>query len=111
MKLSYRGVNNEEALSTLELSEREITDMFRGQNRQFPYLRHIPEPLPMHDRKYRGVSYRSAQPSTAEATTLEQPVPPELCQTLPTRNKCDILDKMMRSHLRNISATWNISCR
>lgn len=111
MKLSYRGVNDEEALSTLEQSEREISDMLRGQNRQFPYLRHMPEPLPIRDRKYRGVAYRPTQPSTAEATIVEKPVTAESCQTLPTRNKCEILDKMMRSHLRNISATWNISCR
>lgn len=111
MKLSYRGVNNEEAPSTMELTDGEIADMFRGKNRQFPYLRHIPEPLPMRDRKYPGVSYRPAQSSTAKATLVEQPVTPEWCQTLPTRNKCEILDKMMRSYLRNISATWNIGCR
>lgn len=31
MKFSYRGVNNEEAPSTLELTDSEITDLFRGQ--------------------------------------------------------------------------------
>ena len=109
MKLSYRGVNYEAARSTLELTDGEIADRFRGQNREFPYLRHIPEP--MHDRNYRGVSYRTAQPSTAEGKLAEQPVAAVSCQTLPTRNKCEILDEKMRSHLRNISATWNIRCR
>jgi hypothetical protein len=109
MKLSYRGVNYEEARSTLELTDGEIADRFRGQNREFRYLRHIPEPL--HDRKYRGVAYHATQPSTTKATLVEQPITAELCQTLPTRNKCEILDEKMRSHLRNITANWNISCR
>ena len=109
MKLSYRGVN-EEAPSTLELTDREITDMFRGQTRQFPYIRHISEPLRMSDRRYRDVAYRTTQRSTAEATLVETPVPAASCQALAIHNKCETLDEMMRSHLRNISAIWNISC-
>ncbi|HAA31911.1 MAG TPA: hypothetical protein DCE56_34705 [Cyanobacteria bacterium UBA8553] len=102
MKLSYRGVNHEEAPSTLELTDREITDMFRGQKRQFPYLRHISEPLRMSDRRYRDVAYPTTQPST-ETTLVEKSVPAASCQTLALHNKCETLDKMMRSHLRNIS--------
>lgn len=108
MKLSYRGVNYEEARSTLELTDGEITDRFRGQNREFRYLRHIPEPL--HDRNYRGVSYRTAQSSAVESKLAEQPVAAVSCQTLPTR-KCEIVNERMNSHIRSISAAWNLGCR
>lgn len=109
MKLSYRGVNYAEARSTLELTDAEIANRFRGQNREFRYLRHIPEPL--HDRKYCGVSYRSAQPSAFEGKLAEQPVAAVSCQTLPARNKCEIVNERMNSHIRSISAAWNIGCR
>ena len=109
MKLSYRGVNYAEARSTLELTDAEIANRFQGQNREFRYLRHIPEPL--HDRNHRGVSYRGTQPSAVEGKLAEQPVAAVSCQTLPARNKCEIENERMNSHIRSISAAWNLGCR
>jgi hypothetical protein len=102
MKLSYLGVNYQEGPSTLEVTEREMGGIYRSQNRQFGYVRHIPEPLPMQDRKYRGIAYRNAKPATEAPTVVAKPVPPVPPQTFPTRNKCEVLEEMMNSHLRNI---------
>ncbi len=102
MKLSYLGVNYQEGPSTLEVTEREMGGIYRSQNRQFGYVRHIPEPLPMNDRKYRGIAYRTAKPTAAGPTVAAKPFPPVPPQTFPTRNKCEVLEEMMNSHLRNI---------
>ena len=101
MKLSYQGVNYEDAASTLEVTEGEIAEMFRGNNRQFPYLRHIPEPLHRRDRRHCGISYHPTQSSATEARLVEPPVAVASCQTWPTRKKREILDKMMSYHLLN----------
>lgn len=82
MRLSHRAINYEKALSTLEVTESEICGNHRGETREFRYLRHIPEPLPLANRQYRDVAVPS--------------------QTLPTKKKSEALDELMYSHLRNI---------
>jgi hypothetical protein len=68
MKFSHRGANYNDAPSMLEVTEREIGNMSRGQKREFPYLRHIPEPLPLPNRQFRSVTYCTAQPTASEST-------------------------------------------
>ena len=90
MKFSYRGVNDQETPAMLEITERQICRMSQGQKREFRYVRHIPEPLPMTKQHFR---------SCVDDTTLAAPVPD---QTLPRCDKFEALDELMHSHLRNI---------
>ena len=94
MKFSYGGVNYQDAPSKLEVTEREIGNMYRGQEREFQYLRHIPEPLPLPHRKFRSVTNSTAQ-LTAQRSTVTSVI-------LPKCNKREALDQLMNSHLRNI---------
>lgn len=102
MKLSYRGVHYKDAPSALEVAEGEIGGRYRGNNWRFHYLRHIPEPPPVHNLKYRGVPYRTGQSAVAELTEVAQPVAAVTRQTLPLLQKHEVLDEIMSSHLRNI---------
>lgn len=102
MKLSYRGVHYKEAPSALEVAEGEISGRYRGHDWRFHYLRHIPEPPAVHNLKYRGVPYRTRQSAVAEPTEVAQPVAAITSQTLPILQKREVLDEIMRSHLRNI---------
>jgi hypothetical protein len=92
MKLSYRGVNYDEAPSTLEVTEGEIGGMYRGQKWRYHYPRHVATPLPIHNLKYRGVPYGSDQ---LIATTP--------AKTGIIRNEREqILDEWTNLHLQNI---------
>lgn len=103
MRLSYRGINYADAPSTLEVTEGEIASVFRGQNnRQFPYLRHIPEPLPIRDRKFSPVAHHTSQATVAKPTVAAQPVATPSVRKLSTREKREALDEMMRIHQRNM---------
>lgn len=82
MRLSHRAINYERTLSTLEVTEKEIRSNYRGETREFRYLRHIPEALPLVNRQYSDVAVPS--------------------QTLPTKKKSEDLEELMYSHLRNI---------
>lgn len=82
---SNRGVNAE-ASSILEVTEREINSMHSRQSREFPYIRHIPEPQPINNRKFR--------PSAANSTIVA--VVPATSKQLP------VIDDLMHSHLNNI---------
>jgi galactokinase len=62
MKFSYRGVNVEDAASMLEVTEREINSLQQGQTKEFRYVRHIPEPMPMSYRQVQSVA-ATAQPA------------------------------------------------
>ncbi|HEY9635311.1 MAG TPA: DUF4278 domain-containing protein [Coleofasciculaceae cyanobacterium] len=73
MRLSYRGVNYEDARATLEVTENEISSMYRGQNRPLRYLRHIPDPLQMQERRFRGSGGGTAQPSAPVDRVIPQP--------------------------------------
>ncbi|MEQ8753007.1 MAG: DUF4278 domain-containing protein [Coleofasciculus sp. G1-WW12-02] len=71
MKRCYRGVHYNDTPSTLEVSEGEIGGTYRGQKWQLHYLRHIPEPLPTHDLKWRGVGYQTDKPSVVKSTPVK----------------------------------------
>ncbi len=92
MRLSYLGVNYQDAPSVLEVTDREIGSTYRGQDRQFRYVRHIPKPTSINNRQSRGISYRTPQPVCA--------VP--VRNVSPTHNMREVLDEMMSSHRRSI---------
>jgi hypothetical protein len=102
MKFSYGGVNYQDAPSKLEVTEREIGNMYRGQEREFQYLRHIPEPLPLPQRKFRSVTHSTAQPASQRSTVAAQGVAVVASESLPKCNKREMLNELMNSHLRNI---------
>lgn len=107
MKLSYRGVSYEPSTaSMLEVTEGEMGGTYRGQNWRLHYLRHIPEPAPVHDLKWRGVGYRTVQPQVATPTPA-----PQSLSTLPVNSSSSrqqrqkILNQVTDRHLRNIQRT------
>jgi len=102
MKFSHRGANYDDALSMLEVTEREIGNMSRGQKREFTYVRHIPEPLPLRNRQFRSVTYCTAQPTASESTVATPRVITVSDRTSLTCKKRELLDELMNSHLQNI---------
>jgi hypothetical protein len=99
MKLSYRGVNYENSSPMLEVIEGDIGGTYRGQNWRSHYLRHIPEPAPVRDLKYRGVAYRTGKPAVAVPSAAAA-----RC-TLPgfhKREREQELNQLTRTHLSNI---------
>jgi hypothetical protein len=99
MKLSYRGVKYDNASSFLEVTEGDIGGTYRGQTWRSHYVRHIPEPAPVHDVRYRGVAYRTGQVAVAVPTATGA-----RC-TLPAshrREREKELDEVSRMHLTNI---------
>lgn len=100
MKLSYRGVNYENASPILEVTEADIGGTYRGQSWRSHYVRHIPEPPPVHDLKYRGVAYRTGKPAGAVPSAAAA----ARC-TLPgchKREREKVLNQVARTHLANI---------
>lgn len=100
MKLSYRGVKYENTSPVLEVTEGEIGGTYRGQSWRSHYVRHIPEPAPVHDLRYRGVAYRTNQSAVAVPTSAAA----TRC-TLPGYHKRErekVLDEVSRTHLTNI---------
>ena len=103
MKLSYRGVKYENTSPILEGTDGEIGGTYRSQAGRFSYVRHIPEPPPVQDLKYRGVAYRTrgvavAVPTSAVASR----------RTLPTfdrREREKVLEKVTRTHMANIRSS------
>ena len=102
MKFSHRGANYNDAPSMLEVTEREIGNMCQGQKREFSYVRHIPEPLPLPNRQFRSVTYCTAQPTAAKSTVAAPRVMTVSDRTSLSCKKREILDELMNSHLQNI---------
>ena len=101
MKLTYRGVNYE-GTPALEVTEGEIGGTYRGQQWKSRYVRHIPEPTPVHNLRYRGIAYRTGQPTAAIPKTVEQPTAVRWHQTVLTGNKREVLDELTSNHMKNI---------
>ncbi|HAX85168.1 MAG TPA: hypothetical protein DCY91_02640 [Cyanobacteria bacterium UBA11370] len=104
MKCSYRGVSYEEnAASTLEVTEGEIGGTYRGHNWRVHYLRHIPEPAPVHDLKWRGVAYRTGQPKVIESIPVVSSVATvAVKRSLTRQQRKKVLDEIATMHLKNI---------
>ncbi len=102
MRLSYPGINHEDARSTLEVTDNEINNLCRGQNQHLRYARHIPNPLQSHDRKFCGVAYRSAHPSVPVPRVNYQSNATVSCRKWSTQAQREVLDELASSHLNNI---------
>ena len=103
MKLSYRGVKYENTSPILEGTDGEIGGTCRGQAGKLSYARHIPEPAPLHDLKYRGVPYRTRGVAVAVPTSALA-----ARRTLPTfdrRGRDKVLEKATRTHIDNIRSS------
>jgi hypothetical protein len=85
-----RGVNAE-AASMLEVTERDISSMHSRQTREFSYVRHIPEPQQISNRKFRPTAT-----TKNAAKSILVPVVPTTCQ------QPQALDQLTHSHLNNI---------
>jgi len=105
MKLCYRDVNDKDTPTPLEMTEREISARFRGEFSQFPYVRHIPEPLGMHTRKFCGVAAATPQPVVVKTIQVAQPVVDASPSPFHSRNQLEILDQLFHTHLKNIQRT------
>jgi hypothetical protein len=101
MKLTYRGVDYE-GTPALEVTEGEIGGTYRGQQWKSRYVRHIPEPAPVNNLRYRGIAYRTGNSTTSVPKAVEQPLAARLRQTLVTRNKREVLDELTSNHMKNI---------
>jgi len=103
MKLTYRGIQYETEPATLEIREGEIGGTYRGVPWRFHHLRHIPEPPPVHNLAWRGVSYHTGKPQLAQPSATPQPVGATLSPTwLIHKDRQKILDKAMKAHLSSI---------
>jgi hypothetical protein len=102
MRLSYRGIPYENEASTVRVTEGEIGGLYRGQNWRYQYVRHIPQPQPVQNLRYRGAAYRTGQPTPAEATAIAQSATTVVPRTLPTRKQPQVLEEITVSHQRNI---------
>jgi hypothetical protein len=101
MKLTYRGVCYEAEPATLEVTEGEIGGTYRGQNWKFHYVKHVPEPQPVHDLKWRGVAYNTGKPVAIQPTATAQPQS-ERVVTPARRKRVKAMDAATRTHLANI---------
>ncbi|HBB33372.1 MAG TPA: hypothetical protein DDZ80_21875 [Cyanobacteria bacterium UBA8803] len=103
MKLSYRSVKYEARPSVLEVTEGEIGGTYRGQQWRFHYPRHIPEPLPVHDLKWRGVAYRTGQATLTEPIQVAQAVAIAATKlTFTGGSHTKVVDETANIHLKNI---------
>jgi hypothetical protein len=100
MKLSYRGVKYENTSPVLEVTEGEMGGNYRGQAWKHHYVRHIPEPAPVHDLKYRGVAYRTGESAVAVPTTAL--ASRRTVSAFHKRDREQELDTVSKTHLRNI---------
>jgi hypothetical protein len=101
MKLRYRGVGYDAEPATLEVTEGEIGGTYRGQNWKFHYVKHVPEPQPVHNLKWRGVAYRTDKPVEIQLTETVQPQS-ERVGTPASRMRVRAMDAATRTHLANI---------
>ncbi|MEG4985084.1 DUF4278 domain-containing protein [Microcoleus sp. BR0-C5] len=97
MKLTYRGSNYEYDIPTVDMIEGEVAGKYRGQNWNYRYPRHIPNP-----KKYGGTNYtkkrdaqagdRDVAAARASATVDYYPTVVEVAQ-VHRANICNILDR------------------
>ncbi|NET57427.1 MAG: DUF4278 domain-containing protein [Symploca sp. SIO2E6] len=103
MKLTYRGIQYQTETATLEIREGEIGGTYRGVPWRFHNLRHIPEPPPVHNLAWRGVSYCTGKPEVAKPRTTPQPVGATVSRSWVLRkDRQKVLDEAMKAHLSSI---------
>ncbi|MEG4250505.1 DUF4278 domain-containing protein [Microcoleus sp. AT3-A2] len=97
MKLTYRGSNYEYDIPTVDMVEGEVAGKYRGQNWNYRYPRHIPNP-----RKYGGPNYTKKRDAQAGDRDVAAANAPGAVKSYPTvmevaqvhrANLCNILDR------------------
>ncbi|MDP8933192.1 MAG: DUF4278 domain-containing protein [Cyanobacteriota bacterium] len=101
MKLTYRGANYEYDIPTVDMIEGEVAGKYRGQNWNYRYPRHIPNP-----KKYGGTNYtkkrdaqagdRDVAAARASAAVDSYPTVMEVAQ-VHRANICNILDRRQQA--------------
>lgn len=102
MTLSYRGINYEKELPTLDMTESEIGGQYRGQAWTHRYPRHIPVPQPLPQLKYRGVNYCTSPRARVEACYAAPAAEVSDRVVSSCRTQYHITDKLEQTHLANI---------
>lgn len=108
MKLTYRGVNYESHLSTIEVTEGEVGGQYRGTHWKHHYPRHIPVPQPIVGLRYRGASYCTGHPIDVEASLLRRQyedaafAKPVTAKGSKASNRQQILEDLNHTHIANI---------
>ncbi|MEG4347552.1 DUF4278 domain-containing protein [Microcoleus sp. A003_D6] len=101
MKLTYRGSNYEYDIPTVDMIEGEVAGKYRGQNWNYRYPRHIPNP-----KKYGCTNYtkkRDAEAGdrdVAAAAVKSYPTVVEVAQ-VHQANICNILDRRQQAAKAN----------
>lgn len=103
MKLSYRGVKYEAEPSALEIREGGIGGTYRGQEWRFHYPRHIPQ-TPVHNLKYRGVSYRTDEGSRQPVLASPIGVYKKFPKWLIPKDNPSVRKETQMTHLRHIQS-------
>jgi len=97
MKLTYRGANYEYDIPTVDMIEGEVAGKYRGQDWNYRYPRHIPNP-----KKYGGPNYTKKRDSQAGDGNVAAASAPAAVKSYPTvvevaqvhrANICNILDR------------------
>ena len=97
MKLTYRGANYEYDIPTVDMIEGEVAGKYRGQDWNYRYPRHIPNP-----KKYGRTNYTKKQDSQAGDRDVAAASAPAAVKSYPTgvevaqvhrANICNILDR------------------
>ncbi|MEG3932915.1 MULTISPECIES: DUF4278 domain-containing protein [unclassified Microcoleus] len=97
MKLTYRGSNYEYDIPTVDMVEGEVAGKYRGQNWNYRYPRHIPNP-----KKYGGPHYTKKRDAQAGDGNVAAANAPGAVKSYPTvmevaqvhrANLCNILDR------------------
>ncbi|NEP57988.1 MAG: DUF4278 domain-containing protein [Symploca sp. SIO2G7] len=102
MKFSYRGIQYQTEPATLEIREGEIGGTYRGLPWRFNYLSHIPEPPPVHNLTWRGISYCTGK-TLVQPSRTPQPIGATLSHSWVFRkDRQKILDEAMKIHLSSI---------
>ena len=86
MKLTYRGANYEYDIPTVDMIEGEVAGKYRGQNWNYRYPRHIPNP-----KEYGGTNYTKKQDSQAgdrDVATASAPAAVKSSQQVWRWRKC-----------------------
>ncbi|NEQ69835.1 MAG: DUF4278 domain-containing protein [Symploca sp. SIO2D2] len=106
MKLTYRGIQYQTEPATLEIREGEIGGTYRGSPWRVHYLRHIPEPTPVHNLTWRGISYCTGNTQAAQPSTNPQPIGATLSRSWVFRKERQkLLDEAMKAHLSSIRSS------
>jgi hypothetical protein len=101
MKLTYRGANYEYDIPTVDMIEGEVAGKYRGQNWNYRYPRHIPNP-----NKYGGTNYTTRRDSQAGDRDVAAASAPGAVKSYPTvvevaqvhrANICNILDRRQQA--------------